>query len=80
MQAQCRCARILPGARRGLQARSWLWGRGSDDANHERFDAGNGVWLLLAIMLVSAVLGLLAALYVRWIDMREGVPPRRLSR
>ncbi|MCW8842452.1 MAG: multidrug effflux MFS transporter [Rhodobacteraceae bacterium] len=34
----------------------------------------NGVWLLLAIMLVSAVLGLLAALYVRWIDMREGVP------
>ena len=34
----------------------------------------NGVWLLLAIMLVSAVFGLLAAFYVRWIDLREGPP------
>ncbi|MBR9843648.1 MAG: multidrug effflux MFS transporter, partial [Rhodobacteraceae bacterium] len=34
----------------------------------------NGVWLLLVIMLVSAVLGLLMAFYVRWIDLREGPP------
>lgn len=32
----------------------------------------NGAWLLLVIMLVSAFLGLLAAYYVRWIDIHEG--------
>ena len=32
----------------------------------------NGAWLLLAIMLVSSFLGLLAAYYVRRIDLREG--------
>ncbi|WP_243612522.1 multidrug effflux MFS transporter [Shimia aestuarii] len=35
----------------------------------------NGLWLLLAIMLGSALLGLAASLYVRRIDLREG-PPR----
>lgn len=34
----------------------------------------NGLWLLLVIMLVSAGLGLASALYVRWIDLREGPP------
>lgn len=32
----------------------------------------NGAWLLLTIMLVSSFLGLLAAYYVRRIDLREG--------
>ncbi|SEO88779.1 drug resistance transporter, Bcr/CflA subfamily [Salinihabitans flavidus] len=33
---------------------------------------GNGIWLLLAIMLGSAGAGLVSALYVAWIDRREG--------
>jgi predicted MFS family arabinose efflux permease len=34
--------------------------------------AENGAYPLLAVMLFSSFLGLLAALYVRWIDRREG--------
>ncbi|WP_245815151.1 multidrug effflux MFS transporter [Shimia gijangensis] len=35
---------------------------------------GNAAWLLLVIMLISSFAGLLAALYVRRIDLHEGAP------